>query len=394
MCDTLVTLTDEGILFAKNSDRDPNEAQVLEWHPRQDHTPGTSLAATWIEIPQVECTFAIAISRPWWMWGGEMGSNEYGVTIGNEAVFTKQPLTGEPGLLGMDLLRLALERSTNREEAVQTIVTLLEKYGQVGSCSYENPTFTYHNSFLIVDPNGAVVLETAGKYWATEEVTESARSISNGLTISDFAAEHSDPLRSAVARCARRRAITENGAAQSESVADLIGVLGDNGTSGGPAWSRINGSLGGPNVHGGGLISSSQTVSSWIADLRGKPQHWVSATADPGLSLFKPIMVDEPTDLGITPTNLFDPETIWWQHELLHRLALRDWGLAYSIIRPVLNQMQYDWLTNVPSTSDAFRQAWEIESECREILLELPLMETRPRWVQAQWAKYNRQALG
>lgn len=138
---------------------------------------------TWIEIPQAQRTYATAISRSWWMWGAEMGANERGVVIGNEAVFTKESLKGDLGLLGMDMLRLALERSATRGEATELIVSLLEAYGQVGPCSHENPGFSYHNSFLIADPGGATVLETAGKHWAVEEVEGPALSISNGLTL-------------------------------------------------------------------------------------------------------------------------------------------------------------------------------------------------------------------
>ncbi|HEY4947973.1 MAG TPA: hypothetical protein VII19_08740, partial [Acidimicrobiales bacterium] len=89
MCDSFVTVTDDGVMFAKNSDRDPNESQVLQWVEAADHQPGDRVVCTWIDIPQVAHTHAVLVSRPWWMWGAEMGANEHGVVIGNEAVFTK-----------------------------------------------------------------------------------------------------------------------------------------------------------------------------------------------------------------------------------------------------------------------------------------------------------------
>ena len=124
------------MLFAKNSDRDPNEAQPLEWVPSADHHADDRVACTWIDVPQVAHTRAVLLSRPWWMWGAEMGANEHGVVIGNEAVFTTAP-PGEKALLGMDLLRLALERADTAEAAVSVMVELLERHGQGGPCSYE-----------------------------------------------------------------------------------------------------------------------------------------------------------------------------------------------------------------------------------------------------------------
>jgi dipeptidase len=102
MCDTFVALNkataDGSVIFGKNSDRDPNEAHQLLVVPRAKHTQGVQVDCTYISIPQVEETHAILLSKPFWIWGAEMGVNEHGVVIGNEAVFTKVPYGKKPGL--------------------------------------------------------------------------------------------------------------------------------------------------------------------------------------------------------------------------------------------------------------------------------------------------------
>ena len=130
MCDTLIatgSATADGVtVFGKNSDREPNEAHHVMRVPATDHPADSRVACTYITIPQVAHTHAVLLAKPFWIWGGEMGANEHGVVIGNEAVFTKVPYEKEGGLTGMDELRLALERAASAREAVTVITTMLE----------------------------------------------------------------------------------------------------------------------------------------------------------------------------------------------------------------------------------------------------------------------------
>ena len=60
------------------------------------------LSTTYIKLlPQVRHTYGILVSRPAHIWGAEMGINEHGVCIGNEALFTTNPKPSEePALTG------------------------------------------------------------------------------------------------------------------------------------------------------------------------------------------------------------------------------------------------------------------------------------------------------
>ncbi|WP_296603361.1 C69 family dipeptidase [Nocardioides sp.] len=396
MCDTFVFRTETGTVLAKNSDRDPNEAQLWEWTSAADHAEGARTRTTYVDLPQVGHTHATVVSRPWWMWGAEMGANEHGVAIGNEAVFTTEPTGLEPGLLGMDLLRLALERSDSARAAVEVIVSLLEEHGQSGPCSVEHRRFTYHNSFLVADRDGAIVLETAGRRWAAEEVTGAARSISNGLTIPGFAERYADRLRGRVARCASRRALTQRRAGGAGGVLDAVSILRDNGTGSGPRWSPVNGSMVGPNMHAGGLVASSQTVSSWVSDL-GTGIHWATGTADPALSLFVPLRVDEPLTEAAYPTegvsNRRDEHSLWWRHERWHRDALRDWVGAESRIASARDEVQSRWVARPPTTADALAEAEGLREEWAATAAGTP-GDTRPAWARRRWRDFERKAVG
>ncbi|XP_061852532.1 secernin-1 isoform X2 [Colius striatus] len=96
-------------------------------------------------------------------------------------------------------LRLGLERGATAKEALDVIVALLEEHGQGGNY-YEDGSscHTFQSAFLIVDRNEAWILETSGKYWAAEKITEGAKCICNQLSLTTkIDAEHPE-LRSYV----------------------------------------------------------------------------------------------------------------------------------------------------------------------------------------------------
>ena len=168
MCDSLVAGAAEtaaGVtLFAKNSDRKSSECQPFLQFPEASHPPRATVRATHVEIPQVAETYRVMGHSPWWVWGFEHGVNEHGVAIGNHTVFSNEPIESTPGLIGMDLVRLALERGRDAREALEVIATLVETHGQ-GGAAFAPDAPGYHNSFVLADPKENWLLETSNRRW-------------------------------------------------------------------------------------------------------------------------------------------------------------------------------------------------------------------------------------
>ncbi len=370
MCDTSVVVgsasVDGSVIFAKNSDRPANECQPLRYYPRQRYPTNARVRCTHREIPQARETLAILGSQPWWMWGFEIGVNECGVAIGNEAVHGRDGHVAN-GLLGMDLLRLGLERGHTAYEALHVVVDLLEEFGQGGSADVSTPR-SYHNSYIIADPHEAWVLETAGRYWAAERV-KGRRAISNCFTIGtawdeasadlidhavgrgwwpangpdfDFGRAYGDPNRDVgSSQCRFARASDVLNGRSRLGVADLLQVLRDHaGVRTGPlgelAPTPICMHEVPPNL--------GATAASMVAHLRPDQPSPLTALVwhsfgSPCLSAFHPLYVaagPAANELG-RGTGTFDPSSPWWQNERLQRRVD-----AYPHLKPIVQAAWHD----------------------------------------------------
>ena len=388
MCDTFVVVKPGRVLFGKNSDRDPNEAQVLSWVPEKTHPSGADLQCTWSLIPQVEHTYATLLCRPFWMWGAETGVNEHGVVIGNEAIFAHEPFE-EDGLLGMDLVRLGLERGNTAEAAKNTICELIERHGQGGRCSYEKAGFSYHNSFVIADASGAWVVEAAGRRVATKHLSDGVYAISNSISLPELKSR-ADNIRTWVANASKRRTRVQCLAAAANDVQSAMNVLRDHGSADGlPRYSRHNGAMSAPCMHAGGWLAASQTVSSLVSELTPTgQQHWATGTAAPCLSVFRPVSVQQARDVG-TPTGTPD-ESLWWRFESVHR-ALLSAGLSvreqYLAERELAQNRVLEY-----SADDAWLIADEWLLGWQEKLRLAENTDFRPNFLQRYWHRIEAQA--
>jgi hypothetical protein len=300
MCDTVAIRREDAILFAKNSDREPREAQRVERHEAVVGDTAGTVRCTYIEIAQVPDRHATILCRPDWMWGAEMGVNAAGVAIGNEAVFSRTVMRKGEALLGMDLVRLGLERGGSAHEAAAVIIHLLETYGQGGPAGHRDKRFRYDNAFLIADAAEILVLETCGRDWLLKRyprhaaisncysISGAADMASGGAPADGFAPRREGWLMRTFGRARQRRACALAGleAMTRPDMVQLARLMRSHDR--GDGFSRS--STGDICMHGGGLLRPHHTTNTMMAVLRPgrEPGIAVTGTMTPCISLFRP----------------------------------------------------------------------------------------------------------
>lgn len=356
MCDTLGNVGKERTFFAKNSDRSPNEIQVLEYHAAKQGLSGT-VNCTYISIPQVEETYAVLLSRPAWMWGAEMGVNEFGLCIGNEAVFTKGAY-GKTGLTGMDMVRLALERSKTAKEALDLLIGLLETYGQGGNCGFDHD-FYYDNAFLILDREALYVLETAGKQWAYKKYPSA--NISNRLSIGadadgyssgaafDFRKRYTEPVYTTFSGSERRMQQLKNHLPKADSLQGCMDALSQHDCNVKNPFAK--GSVSSACMHYGGLVGDHTTSSMVVSLEQNRTVVWSTGSSLPCVSLFKPWRFGTEEVLPIICEGSQDGNGYWLEAERFRRQLLgKQLPEAYHLEKAAIQQR---WIALSEEVADA-----------------------------------------
>jgi len=198
-CDSWIAMPDATasghMILAKTSDVAYYECEPFMRWEGGTHKPGEVIELQYQKIPQVERTYTVLGASQFWLWGAEQAINEHGVAIAAEAVFSKEwretlnkAKRGEKverGILGISLVRLALERGKTAREVLDVMGEFIEKYGQWGSglAGYGDLDGSFDLSYIIADGKEAWILEAVGHEWAAKQIKKGVANISNYLTI-------------------------------------------------------------------------------------------------------------------------------------------------------------------------------------------------------------------
>ena len=368
MCDTFVALPGttqhHTMLFAKSADCEVNEANAVVRIPARKHVKGEVVRITHLVIPQAEQTYEVLLTKAFWTYGCEIGVNEFGLSMGEEAVFTTEmEKEMRDGIIGPDLMRIGLERARNCREAIEIMTRLLEQYGQGGSAELKGNSH-FDSSFIMSDPEEAYILETAGRQWAVKKV-ESVASISNMLGIGrdytacapsvtgqDWAAAYGLPEVPPTLGSRERQAVTFTSLQQSLgeiTPKKMFEIMRHHGLGYHPASAGAHRNI---CVHAG-----PQDNRWWQADgvmVTDVGAHgvmaWLTATSGNCVSIFKPVFMgmDLP-DIGPLPAETFEPRTLWWKHELLHRRVMADFDNLVPEIRQDFDHLEDEFLAQASS---------------------------------------------
>jgi secernin len=375
-CDMVVALpaaTGNGqTIFGANTHRPASEAQTLRLVRGRTFAAGETLQTPFVSLPQVRQTCTVLAAGPPGMWGYLQGINDHRLAVACSD-WQSRLRRDRPGLLGPDLVRLALERAQSARQAMEVLTDLIVRHGQ-GLFSGSPEGDAGDHIFLVADAAEAFAVEAAGLAWAAQGIYEVRAAGDIGIIRQDWYR---------LAPGLADRAIAEGWSASDGCKVDFVGALGESPTGTSSAlrrWGRAtvlleqqNGHIDGDFVrrlladHYDGTRfevdpleglprvtavcqhamdkSGVGSAVSGVAELSADPQQpavWWVALGPPCINAYFPLVLE-----GDLPAALSVEPALMWHHvEELRNYLGRD-ARRWLRAREMLGRLQERFVENV-----------------------------------------------
>jgi len=101
--------------------------------------------------------------------------------------------------------------------------------------------------------------------------------------------------------------------------------------------------------------------------------------------LFKPVGVEAPLSL-VVPGAARDG-SLWWQHEALHRVVMRDVARGLGAYAAERDALEAAWLREAPTSAAAFAAHAAVLPRWLAAARGAVRGDARPWWVRRYWAR-------
>ena len=167
-----------------------------------------------------------------------------------------------------------------------------------------------------------------------------------------------------------------------------------------------------------GPLRPSQSTGAMVAHLAPDlPTYWLTGTSGTCTGIFKPVYLDgaglpDLSILGPEPTGTYDPESLWWAHERLHRAVIRDYSARLPSYRGERDALEAAFLGEAAEmyeryrgtsaegragplaafSASCFERAAQATARWTEVVSSTPVRHRPPRLFSLAWDRFDRQA--
>jgi dipeptidase len=142
--------------------------------------------------------------------------------------------------------------------------------------------------------------------------------------------------------------------------------------------------------------------------------YWLTGTSATCTSIFKPIYLDGAglPAMGPEPTGIYDPDSLWWSHERLHRTVIRDYQSRMALYREQRETLEASFVVEAEElraslraasagerasrlaafSASCFERAADATKRWAQTVSSIPVRQRPPLLFSMAWHILNRQA--